>query len=419
MSPEEPAITREGALTLVAHFATTDRLPRAPDGARGALVTDDGAWVLDLDEARVVTWIPAPQRVRDVVMPDAETLCVLDHEGVLRVYALPDGGCVGAFHAPGAWAIAGHTTRTVLLWGDATLRVADDGARFERMEGGAFWHHIDLRVGAHTAVDGARFARALSALPGDAARLAADSEPLTPWGALSPDGDAFAFSIIARARGERPWSLGDLDDQDWSHAYTLRLDDPEATLARWAAPLEGWTLEWRAPDELTSYLGVATGPPPYRTMPFARRRIRRDGAVVTWRAPDTDLLLAPRASALATDLDDGRFLAWVTAARAAHAITWDPATEVTETRDLLADVPLATLAPDAPVQVLAWPDGAIARALPRRDGGARVTVDGATIAESPARLGPPTFLRPAGPDLTLQWTPQRDRWRSGFVRRRG
>jgi|GEM_PF-5292204 len=47
----EPTVTREGAITLVRQFAPTDRVTRSPAGRRCALAVDDGAWVIDLDEA--------------------------------------------------------------------------------------------------------------------------------------------------------------------------------------------------------------------------------------------------------------------------------------------------------------------------------------------------------------------------------
>lgn len=409
---------REGALTLVHQLSPQDHVVRSPQATRGALVTGGGAWVIDLDEARVVTWIPVPQRIRYTEMVDEESLLALCGDDVLRAYALPDGGCVAEVPVPGASSIAGFTPRAMALWGDASLRLSDDRARIERDAGGALLYAVDLRLGAVTAaVDGARFGRALSAFSAELARLSRGARAISPWGALSPDGDAFALAFEANAREAAPWSVGDLGDGRWSHAYTFRLDAPEATLERWAAPMEGWTLAWRAPDTLTGYMDVATGPPPHRTMPFVRRRIRRDGRVVTWRMPDTDLLLAPGSSAMATDLDDDRFIAWITAPRAARAITWDPVTGAAEARDLLADVPRATLLPDAPVLAGAWSDGAIARALPCLDGSARVTVEGATVAEIPARLGLPSVLRAAPSCLELQWTPRRGAWCAAFARR--
>lgn len=418
MPTQEPAVAREGALTLVHQFSPQDRVARSPQATRGALVTGGGAWVIDLVEARVVMWIPVPQGIRYMELVDEESLWALCGDDVLRAWALPDGGCVAEVPVPGASSIADVTRRVMVLWGDASLRLSEDRARVERDAGGALLYAVDLRLGAVTAaIDDARFARALSAFSAERERLSREASAVSPWGALSPDGDTFALAYEARAREVAPWSVGDVGDGSWSHAYTFRLDAPEATLERWAAPLEGWTLAWRASDTLTGCMHVATGPPPYRTMPFVRRRIRRDGHVVTWRMPDTDLLLAPGASAMATDLDDDRFIAWITAPRAAHAITWDPATGATDTRDLLADVPRATLLPDAPVLAGVWSDGVVVRALPRLDGRVRITVAGATVAETPARLGPPSVLRAAPSCLELQWTPRRGAWCAAFARR--
>ena len=289
----EPTVTREGAITLVRQFAPTDRVTRSPAGRRCALAVDDGAWVIDLDEARVVTWIPLPSGGRCEAMTDEDTLVALDPSGTLRAFALPDGGCVAELPLPGAWALAGHTPETLLLWGEAVLRVGDDG-RVRCASGATLCHAVDLRSGRRVAaVDGERFAAALSTFVDELARLPTSAEELVPWGVLSPDGDRVALSFETPARQPRQWSVGDLDEASWSHAFTFDLQAPEDTLARWAAPLEGWTLGWRSPDTLAGYLGVATGPPPYRAMPFARRRVHRDGRVITWRPDDTDLLLAP------------------------------------------------------------------------------------------------------------------------------
>ena len=413
----EPTVTREGAITLVRQFAPTDRVTRSPAGRRCALAVDDGAWVIDLDEARVVTWIPLPSGGRCEAMTDEDTLVALDPSGTLRAFALPDGGCVAELPLPGAWALAGHTPETLLLWGEAVLRVDYDG-RVRCPSGATLCHAVDLRSGRRVAaVDGERFAAALSTFVDELARLPTSAEELVPWGVLSPDGDRVALSFETPARQPRQWSVGDLDEASWSHAFTFDLQAPEDTLARWAAPLEGWTLGWRSPDTLAGYLGVATGPPPYRAMPFARRRVHRDGRVITWRPDDTDLLLAPGASANGLDLDDGRFVAWVASARAAHAFLWNPTTGASEALDLLAGLDRAALHPGAPVGVGCSTDGAFVLALPRPDGGATITRDGIPTAETPARLGPPDQLRVDGPCVELSWTPQPPApWHRGFIR---
>ena len=88
----EPTVTREGAITLVRQFAPTDRVTRSPAGRRCALAVDDGAWVIDLDEARVVTWIPLPSGGRCEAMTDEDTLVALDPSGTLRAFALDTPG---------------------------------------------------------------------------------------------------------------------------------------------------------------------------------------------------------------------------------------------------------------------------------------------------------------------------------------
>lgn len=377
---------------------------RAPHGRRCALATDGGVWVLDLDEARVVTLIPTARDVAGMFLPDDDTLVVLTRDGVLSRYALPDGGCTHAQMFLGAWAILGHAPQRVVLAGAANLGDSLD----------MLFHVIALPSFESTDIAAERFTEAMRARVPEHERPTATNP--TAWGALSPDGERFAFSFEART-DPRPWFPGMLDEGGWSHVYSFQVDDPEGTLTRWAAPLEGWTLDWRDRDTLSGYVSVATGPPPYRTMPFARRRIRRDGGVVTWRPDDTDRLLAPRAFARATDLDDGGILAWITSARAAHATVWDPLRGVTRAVDLLADVAPDALHADAPVLVDVWPDGGIARALPLRDGRTRITLDGALRAEAPASLGMPQFLDVRGDHATMRWTPPDAPWSTAWVSR--
>lgn len=405
VSPKEPTITRAGALTRVQHLATTDQLTRAPHGRRCALATDDGVWVMDLDDARVVTLIPTARVVAGMFLPDDDTLVVLTRDGVLCRYALPDGGCTHARVFLGAWAILSHTSRRVVLAGAANLGDALD----------TLFHVIALPSFESTDIAAERFTEALRARAPEHERPTAANT--TPWGALSPDGERFAFSFETRTDPPRPWFPGMLDEAGWSHVYSFQVDDPEGTLTRWAAPLEGWTLCWRDRDTLSGYVPVATGQPPYRTMPFARRRIRRDGVVDTWRPDDTDLLLAPRAFARATDLDDGGILAWISSVGAANATVWEPLRGVTHAVDLLADVAPDALHAEAPVLVDVWPDGGIARALPRRDGHTRITLDGSLCAEVPAGLGPPQFLDVHGDRATLRWTLPDAPWSTAWVSR--
>ena len=380
------------------------------------VATQQRAWVVDLTEARIVTAIETPRDAREVALSDEDTLCVLDREGNLRVHALPDGGCVTTFEARGAWAIAGTTARAVVLQGDATLRGSD--GRVEAESGRALLFAADLRTGTLATVDVARLVRALNASPDARTRLGAAVGVCSPWGALSPDGNEFALSVEARAAGPQGWVPGELLDRAWTEAFTLRLDDPDAEVLRWAAPLEGWTLAWRDRDTLSGYIEVATGAAPYRTMPFARRRIQRDGAVITWHPDVGDLLLAPGASPTAVDLDDARFRVCIASVGAAHTITWDPTTDVTEVDDLLGDVPRGAMHPERPVCVGLCADGAWARSVPLRDGGADVSLDGVTRTRIGPRSGPPQRVDGDGPCVTLRWTPSDGApWRTGFLRR--
>ena len=105
----------------VQHFTTRDQFTRAPHGRRCALATDGGVWVMDLDEARVVTLIPTARDVAGMLLPDDDTLVVLTRDGVLSRYALPDGGCTHAQMFLGAWAILGHAPQRVVLAGAANL----------------------------------------------------------------------------------------------------------------------------------------------------------------------------------------------------------------------------------------------------------------------------------------------------------
>lgn len=360
---------------------------------------------MDLDEARVVTLIPTARAVAGMFLPDDDTLVVLTRDGVLSRYALPDGGCTHAQMFLGAWAILGHAPQRVVLAGAANLGDSLD----------MLFHVIALPSFESTDIAAERFTKAMRARASEHERPTATNP--TAWGALSPDGERFAFSFETSTDPPRPWFPGMLDEGGWSHVYSFQVDDPEGTLTRWAAQLEGWTLDWRDRDTLTGYVPVATGQPPYRTMPFARRRIRRDGGVDTWRPDDTDLLLAPRAFARATDLDDGGVLAWISSARAAHATFWEPRRGVTRAVDLLADVAPDALHAEALVLVDVWPDGGIARALPQRDGRTRITVDGSLRAEAPGGLGPPQFLDVLGDRASLRWTPTDAPWSTAWVSR--
>lgn len=360
---------------------------------------------MDLDEARVVTLIPTARDVAGMFLPDDDSLVVLTRDGVLGRYALPDGGCTHARMFLGAWAILGRAPRRVVLAGAANL-----GDSFDTL-----FHVVTLASFESTDIAAERFTEAMNARTPEHERPTARNP--TAWGALSPDGECFAFSFETRTDPPRPWSPGMLDEGGWSHVYSFQVDDPEGTLTRWAAPLEGWTLDWRDRDTLTGYVPVATGQPPYRTMPFARRRIHRDGGVDTWRPDDTDLLLAPRAFARATDLDDGGVLAWISSARAAHATFWEPRRGVTHAVDLLADVVPSALHAEALVLVDVWPDGGIARALPQRDGRTRITVDGSLRAEAPGGLGPPQFLDVLGDHASIRWTPSGAPWSTAWVSR--
>lgn len=412
-----PTLRREGAITLLGGYVPTDRIARPEVGSRCAVATDDGCWVVDLDACAVVTHIPAPQGFRAVAMADDETLCALGGDGVLRVHALPDGGCTAELGLDDATAIAGCAAGRALLLGDAGFRLDEGEAAPWRTRGGGVVTLVDLATGAvRFRLDGVRFAEKLADHPDAWTRFMGRGsvDVDLPWAELSPDGDRAAFALEVHVP---PPAIvpGRLSDEVWSDAFTLDLRDPDAGLTRWAAPIEGYTVRWRDAACLTGWIAVVTGGLRSPRFPFVRRRIHRDGAVLTWRPPDDAALARDGAWPWADDLDDGRFLATVCAPRLARCYVHDPATGETTTQDLLADRDPATLADDARVAVTAWPDGALARALPGVDGRVRITLGDSEIGAVDEL---PLTFRAAGAWLEMEWSPpDTTRWRRGYARR--
>ena len=421
-----PHVESIAGLVVVSGPRPTDTVLRSPDGATLAVVVrgdagderERGAWIVDLDEARVVTFVPAPWGVRSAALTDAETLCVLGDDEVLRVHLLPDGGLMAVVAAPGARSIDAATAGQTLLLGAGWLSLAPDREGFEPLTGEELAWRVDLRGGVVRAVlDEGALAAMLTADGAELRRLASGAE-LTPWLTPSPDGEELAVVCSVSDRASPPWRPGDLDEAAWTHAYTFHPDDPVGTARRWAAPIEAWSLSWHDRDTLSGVVGVATGPPPYRAVPFAPRRVRRDGAVVTWRLPDTGLLEIPGAAARPYELDDGRFCAVLHGPRFAHAWTHDPATLAGGSSDLLAGLASQpALHPERGVLAAPAPGGGFVLALPLASGETRLVCAGQTIALLPPSLGPPDRLRLDRAWIELEWYPSPGaRWRHGYLR---
>ncbi|MDO9017439.1 MAG: hypothetical protein Q8S73_25090 [Deltaproteobacteria bacterium] len=421
-----PQVESIAGLVVVSGPRPTDMVLRSPDGATLAVVVrgeagderERGAWIVDLDEARVVTFVPAPWGVRSAALTDAETLCALGDDEVLRVYLLPDGGLAASVAAPGARWIDAATPGQTLLCSGGWLSLAPDREGFEPLTGESIAWRVDLRGGAVRAVlDEGALAAMLTADGAELRRLASGAE-LTPWLTPSPDGEELAVVCGVSDRAPRPWRPGDLDEAAWTHAYTFHPDDPVGTACRWAAPIEAWSLSWHDRDTLSGVVGVATGPPPYRALPFAPRRMRRDGAVVTWRLEDTGLLEERGAAARPYELDDGRFCAVVHGPRFARAWTHHPATLAGGSSDLLAGlVSPSVLHPERGVLAAPAPGGGFVLALPLASGETRLVVAGQTIALLPASPGPPHQLRLDRAWIELEWYPPPGApWRRGYLR---
>lgn len=421
-----PRVESVAGLVVVSGPRPTDMVLRSPDGATLAVVLrgeagderERGAWVVDLDEARVVTFVPAPRGARSAALTDAETLCVLGDDEVLRVHALPDGGLAASVAAPGARWIDAATPGQTLLCSGAWLSLSPDRQGFEPLTGEEIAWRVDPRGGVIRAVlDEGALAAMLTADGAELRRLAAGAE-LTPWLTPSPDGEELAVVCGVSDRASPPWRPGDLDEAAWTHAYTFHPDDPVGTACRWAAPIEAWSLSWHDPDTLSGVVGVATGPPPYRAMPFAPRRVRRDGAVATWRLPDLGLLELRGAAARPYELDDGRFCAVAQGPRFAHAWTHDPVTLAEGSGDLLAGLASPpALHPERGVLAAPAPGGGFVLALPLASGETRLVGAGRTIALLPASPGPPDQLRLDRAWIELEWFSRPGApWRRAYLR---
>jgi hypothetical protein len=75
-----PRVERVGDLVLVSGYRPSDAMARSPDGGTVAIAARDafrgdvrplGTWVIDLAEARVVTFVPAPGGLRSIELLDA------------------------------------------------------------------------------------------------------------------------------------------------------------------------------------------------------------------------------------------------------------------------------------------------------------------------------------------------------------
>ncbi len=410
-----PRVERVGDLVVASGYRPSDASVRSPDGGTVAIAARDafrgearplGTWVIDLAQARVVTFVPAPGGLRSIELLDADTLCALGDDGVLRVHALPDGGCDRALAVPGARWITAVAAGQVVLAGDGGLTLAPGGDAFEPTTAGPIAWRVHVAHGTVAElVDGRSLAALLSVDPAEARRHDAGAA-LTPWWLPSPDGLEFAVLCDVSDRSPRPWTPGDLDEASWTHPVTFRPEDPLGTLRRWAAPLEGWSASWWDPDTLSGVVGVATGPPPYRTIPMALRRVRRDGSVLTWRPPDTDLLDRPCSAASDHELDDGGLAVVVCAPGVARLWTLDPVTRAEASRDLLAGLaPPSSLHPTRPVIAARATLGDLVLALPLGSGETAVWSGGRRLALLPAALGAPDRLEVAGAWVVLEWHP--------------
>jgi hypothetical protein len=379
-----PTLTRVDAVTLLGAISPAQHVDRARDGRRACVADADGAWVLDLPEARVVTAVAVPEGVLSQRVLDDERLLVHDGAGALRVFALPDGGEVARVRAPTGRAAHAHAAHALAMPGGGELALR--GGEIEVALAGPLYVLVDLRTGACRDVSAQRVADALMHHPGQ--RLAFAHRPdgdLDPWPEFSPDGERLALALTLPPR------LDHADEfLDWTHALTLDVDDPDATMHVWPCALEGYTMCWRGADELGGYVPVRTGPRPYDLCPFAIRRGSRDAPACTWH-PTAPFTVRDGVVALGFTLDDGAMLAAFSGPGRAVTLARDLA-GVVVTRDHLAAVPPAALDETRPVLIHAWSDGGVALALPRPNGDTGLVVRGREVATIPAVYGSPQAM---------------------------